>query len=137
MGKCRKPIITTAASTNIVVKTQLLKHSNQVTVKHISNDVACIFLTIMELIQIHIIKTHSNGKYVLLQLHFKRYVLQLQALGKTILSFNYCLRFICELLSQWQNNKYLNSPYVAVLHHNRITPLCTLWTTPSVTNAKI
>ena len=40
-------------------------------------------------------------------------------------------------MNTWRNDKYLNSPYFAVLHQDdRITTLHTLWTTPLVTTVR-
>ena len=59
----------------------------------------------------------------------------LQAFGETSLSFKYCLRFVCDLLSQWQN---VNVPPFALCHSmtpkdDRVTTLYILWTAPLVT----
>ena len=46
--------------------------------------------------------------------HYRRCNLWL--ICKTPLPFNCHPRFVCDLMSQWQNVLYLNSRYVAVLH---------------------
>ena len=70
--------------------------------------------------------------------HYRWCNLQLQAFGETPLSFNYCLRFICILVSQWRN---VHIPLLALCccitpKDDQIITLCTPWTTPAVTTVK-
>ena len=51
-------------------------------------------------------------------------------IGQNAPVFNYCVRFICEVVTQWQNVQHLNSPYVAILQS------CAPGTTPSVAVAR-
>ena len=51
--------------------------------------------------------------------HYRQCNSWLLAFGETPLSFNYPSRFVCDLVTQWENVRYLNSPYVAVLYLKR------------------
>ena len=67
--------------------------------------------------------------------HYRQCNAWLYVFDKTTLSFNYRSRFVSHLVPQWQN---VHVPPLALRcsikpKDDRITSLCTLWTTPSVT----
>ena len=67
--------------------------------------------------------------------HYKWCNLQLYAFSNMPLSLNCRLRFVCDLVSQWRNIFVppLTLSCRITLKDDRITTLCTPWTTPSIT----
>ena len=67
---------------------------------------------------------------LMLHTHYMWYVMWLEALGEMPLSFNYRLMFVCDLVTHVP-------PFTLCCHitpkDNQVTPLYTLWITPSVT----